>query len=325
MNSQQLRIRKLCEEKNALILAHYYQEGEIQDVAHHIGDSYQLAKWGKESSAKVIVLCGVVFMAESVKALSPEKIVVVPDMEAGCSLVKGTPAGPYKEWRAKHPDAIAVTYINSSLEVKALSDVIVTSSNAETIVRSIPADRKILFAPDQHLGRFIQKVTGRKMELWPGACEVHVLFSARRMHELMKKHPQALVIAHPECDEQVLAFADVIGSTSKLLSTVQERKDILEFIVATETGILHQMQKSRPDALLLQAPTDDEACLCNDCPYMKLSSLDKIEKALTTLQPRVDVPLDIQQRALVPLARMMDISIGKAVSWPSRFIEMDTK
>lgn len=310
-----LQIRELCKEKNALILSHYYQDAEIQDVADFIGDSYQLAKVGQESSAKIIVLCGVVFMAESVKALNPEKIVLVPDMNAGCSLVKGTPAGPYRDWRAKHPGAIAATYINSSLEVKALSDVIVTSSNAEAVINAIPKDKKILFAPDRHLGRHLVKKTGRAMELWPGSCEVHVLFSARRLHELTQQHPDALVVAHPECDEQVLAYADVIGSTSLLLSEVSTRKDVKKFIVATETGILHQMKKNRPDAELIQAPTDDETCQCNDCPYMKLSSLEKVRNALVTLEPQVHVPDDLAKKSLVSLQRMMDIAAGKPVTW----------
>lgn len=308
-------IRALCTEKHAIILAHYYQDSEIQDVADFIGDSYQLAKVGQESQAKIIVLCGVVFMAESVKALNPEKIVLVPDMNAGCSLVKGTPAGPYREWREKNPGAIAATYINSSLEVKALSDVIVTSSNAEAIIGAIPKDKKILFAPDRHLGRHLVKKTGRAMELWPGSCEVHVLFSARRLHELTQQHPDALVVAHPECDEQVLAYADVIGSTSLLLNEVTVRKDVKKFIVATETGIMHQMRKNRPDAELIQAPTDDETCQCNDCPYMKLSSLEKVRNALMTLEPQVHVPEDLAKKSLVSLQRMMDITAGKPVTW----------
>lgn len=309
-------IRNLCAEKNALVLSHYYQDSEIQDVADFIGDSYQLAKIGRDSKAQVIVLCGVVFMAESVKAMSPEKTVLVPDLNAGCSLVKGTPTDEFRAWRSRYPDAIAVTYINSSLEVKALSDVIVTSSNAESVIAAIPKDRKILFAPDRHLGRYMVQKTGREMELWPGACEVHVLFSARRLHEMMKDNPDALVIAHPECDDQILAQADVIGSTSHLLSEVQRRTDVKKFIVATETGILHQMQKARPEVTLLQAPTDDQTCQCNDCPYMKLSTMEKIAHSLRTLSPEISVPENVRKLASVPLQRMMDITAGNSTVWP---------
>ncbi|MES3037280.1 MAG: quinolinate synthase NadA, partial [Bdellovibrionota bacterium] len=248
-------INRLKKEKDVAILAHYYQEGDIQDIADYIGDSFYLAKIGQTVKQKGILLAGVVFMAESVKILNPEKIVLVPDLKAGCSLVSGAPYDQYLEWRMKHPNGIAVTYINSSAEVKSISDVIVTSSNAEQIINSIPRDRPILFGPDQHLGRFLNKKFKREFEYWNGACEVHILFNAKRLSELIYKHPDAVVIAHPECEESVLQFAHVIGSTSRLLEEVKNNP-AKKFIIATETGIFHQMKKLRPDAELIQAPVE---------------------------------------------------------------------
>ncbi|HEX4924187.1 MAG TPA: quinolinate synthase NadA [Bdellovibrionales bacterium] len=307
-------IARLKKERNALILAHYYQEAEIQEIADKIGDSYFLAAEGQKSSADVIVLAGVVFMAESVKILNPAKKVLVPDLEAGCSLVSGTPYQAYKNWRLQYPDGIAVTYINSSAEVKSVSDVICTSSNAEKIIAAIPKHRPILFGPDRNLGRFLEKKTGRQMVLWPGACEVHVLFSAQKLFELKMLHPDAAVLAHPECEEGVLAYADVIGSTSKLL----EQSKVLphkKFIIATEDGIIHQMKKGRPDAEFIQAP-DLQGCSCNQCPYMKKNSLEKIRDALQNLKPEVYVPEKLMEEARIPLQRMMDITAGKPVEWP---------
>lgn len=311
-------IQRLKKEKNAVILAHYYETGDIQDVADFVGDSFYLAKMGQSVSQDVILLAGVVFMAESVKILNPTKKVLVPDLMASCSLVKGAPYEKYLQWRRQHPDGIAVTYINSSAEVKAISDVIITSSNAEQIINSIPRDRKILFGPDQHLGRFLSKKLQRPFELWPGACEVHVLFNARKLYEMTLEHPDAVVIAHPECDESVLNYAQVIGSTSRLLEEV-EKNPAKKFIVATETGIFHQMQKKRPDAVLLQAPVLDSGCLCNDCPYMKMNSMEKIKLALETLQPQVKMPEDLRVKAQVSLDRMMAITSGRPVTWPTEF------
>ncbi len=312
------KIQKLKSERDALILAHFYQDGEIQDLADACGDSYFLAKKGQESTASVILLAGVVFMAESVKILNPTKTVLVPDMKAGCSLVQSSPYEQYLEWRQEHPDGIAMTYINSSADVKSISDVICTSSNAEAIVRAIPKDRPILFGPDRNLGRFLAQKIGREMIFWPGTCEVHVLFSARQLFEMKEAHPDALVIAHPECDESVLAYADVIGSTSKLLNEVQTNTSRKKFIVATETGIFHQMKKLRPDAELIQAPTLGH-CACNDCPYMKLNSLEKIAMALETLEPRVELSAEQIEKARLPLQRMIDITEGRSVRWPERF------
>ncbi|MBX3016260.1 MAG: quinolinate synthase NadA [Bdellovibrionaceae bacterium] len=311
-------IRRLKKEKNAVILAHFYEEGDIQDLADHVGDSFFLAQKGQQVAEPVILLAGVVFMAESVKILNPEKTVLVPDMNAGCSLVTGSPVGEYIKWRQKHPDGIAVTYINSSAEVKAVSDVIVTSSNAKKIVEAIPKDRPILFGPDRNLGRFLARELKRDMILWPGACEVHVLFSARRLNELIEKHPDAIVIAHPECDENILAHSQVVGSTSRLLEEVKNNP-AKKFIIATETGIFHQMRKLRPDAELIQAPVEDESCQCNDCPYMKLNTLQKIKRSLETLSPKVEVSEKLRQAAQISLDRMMDLAAGKPTTWPARF------
>lgn len=311
-------IQRLKQERQALILAHFYEDGAIQDLADHVGDSYYLAQMGQKATNPVILLAGVVFMAESVKILNPDKTVLVPDLNAGCSLVEGSPYQAYLKWREKYPDGIAVTYVNSSADVKAISDVIVTSSNAKKIVDAIPKDRPILFGPDKNLGRWLQRELGREMVMWPGACQVHVLFSARRLHELISQHPDALVIAHPECEDNVLAVADVIGSTSKLLETV-EKNPAKKFIVATETGIFHQMKKLRLDAELIQAPTEDKNCLCNDCPYMKLNDLEKIKHALQTLSPQVTIPENIRVRAQVSMDRMMALAAGKPVQWPSQF------
>ncbi|MFN8791381.1 MAG: quinolinate synthase NadA [Bdellovibrionales bacterium] len=311
-------IQQLKKEKNAIILAHYYEEGDIQDVADYVGDSFYLAKMGQKAEADVILLAGVVFMAESVKILNPTKTVLVPDLGAGCSLVKGAPFDRYKAWREQHPDGIAVTYINSSAEVKAISDVIVTSSNAAQILEAIPKDRKILFGPDQHLGKFLSKKYSRPMEFWPGACEVHVLFNAKKLHELRLQHPDAVVIAHPECEEAVLQFADVIGSTSRLLEEVAKNPK-KKFIVATELGIFHQMKKARPDAELIQAPVADGTCNCNNCPYMKMNTMEKIRKSLQTLSPKIELKESLRTRAQVSLDRMMAITSGKSVDWPKSF------
>ncbi|MBX3039627.1 MAG: quinolinate synthase NadA [Bdellovibrionaceae bacterium] len=312
-------IQKLKREKNAVILAHYYEDGAIQDIADHVGDSFQLAKFGQQTKADVILLAGVVFMAESVKILNPSKKVLVPDMEASCSLVKGSPYDQYLKWREQNPSGIAVTYINSSAEVKSISDVIVTSSNAQKIIEAIPADRPILFGPDQHLGRWLSKKYGREFKLWSGSCEVHVLFNAKRLHQLIAENPDAIVIAHPECDESVLAYAQVIGSTSRLLEEVA-KNPAKKFIVATETGIFHQMKKSRPDVELIQAPVADAGCNCNDCPYMKMNSLEKIRQALEMLSPEVTLEEALRKKAQVPLDRMMSIAAGEPVSWPTAFV-----
>lgn len=314
-------INKLKKEKDVALLAHYYEEGAIQDIADYVGDSFYLSKIGQQVSQKNILLAGVVFMAESVKILNPEKTVLVPDLKASCSLVEGSPYDKYLAWRKQYPDAICVTYINSSAEVKSISDVIITSSNAAQIVESIPKDRRILFGPDQHLGKWLSKKLNREFILWPGACEVHVLFNAERLQKLIAQHPDALVIAHPECDDAILKYATVIGSTSKLLEEVEKNKKYTKFIVATETGIFHQMKKLRPEAELIQAPVVDENCACNDCPYMKMNSLEKIAQALRTFKPAVVLDEKLRQKAFLSLDRMMKITSGQPVTWPKAFYD----
>ncbi len=318
MSSQIIeKIKDIKAKKNACILAHYYEEGEIQDIADHVGDSLYLAQVGQKSESPLILLAGVVFMAESVKILNPNKKVVVPTLEAGCSLVKESPYEAYLKWRLEHPQGIAVTYINSSAEVKAISDVIVTSSNAAKIIESIPKDRPILFGPDQNLGRYLSQKLNRPMILWPGACEVHVLFSSKKLFELTQEHPEAVVIAHPECDPSVLQYAHVIGSTSRLLEEVQ-KNPAKKFIIATETGILHQMKKSRPDVELIQAPTEG-SCGCNNCPFMKLNTLENLLYALENEAPEIKLQPNLAQQAAISLERMMAITAGKPVSWPDHF------
>ena len=313
-------IAELKKKHNAYILAHYYEDGDIQDIADAVGDSLFLAQRGRDVDNPVVLLAGVVFMAESVKILSPEKTVLLPDPNAGCSLVDHSPYEKYLAWRREYPDAICVTYVNSSAAVKSITDVCVTSSNAEKIIGAIPKDRRILFGPDRNLGRYLAQKLKREMILWPGACEVHVLFSSRQLFELKQQHPGALVIAHPECSETVLNYADVIGSTSRLLQEVEKNKAVNQFIVATEHGIFHQMKKVRPDATLIQAPTDP-SCACNECPYMKMNTLAKIRDALKNLKPRVEMDPDLLNRAKTSLDRMMAITEGKPVTWPERFTQ----
>lgn len=318
MSSIESEISALKKKHDAVILAHYYEDGAIQDVADYVGDSLYLAQLGEKLPNPVILLAGVVFMGESVKLLSPQKTVLVPDLAAGCSLVDTSPYDRYLEWRRKYPQAIAVTYVNSSAAVKSISDVCVTSSNAEKIIGAIPADRMIAFGPDRNLGRYLSKKLNREMIFWPGSCQVHVLFSARKLFELKAAHPQALVLAHPECSEAVLQYADVVGATSRLLKEVQTNMSVKEFIIATEDGIFHEMLKARPDVKLIQAPSEG-SCACNQCPYMKMNSLEKIRSALTTLKPAVSIPQEFMESGRVPLDRMMAITEGRQVTWPSRF------
>lgn len=316
-------IRELKKQRDAVILAHYYEDGAIQDIADHVGDSLYLAQVGAKIEKPVVLLAGVVFMAESVKLLSPEKTVLIPDRDAGCSLVDHSPFEKYLAWRGEYPDAIAVTYVNSSAAVKSITDVCVTSSNAEKIISAIPKDRRILFGPDRNLGRYLARKLGREMILYPGFCQVHVLFSARKLFELKSQNPNALVLAHPECDESVLQYADVIGSTSRLLEEVRSNRAVSEFIVATEDGIFHQMRKERPEATLIQAPAEG-SCACNQCPYMKLNSLEKIKQSLETLSPAVDIEKTLAAQARVSLDRMMAITEGRPVNWPTGFLDTET-
>lgn len=299
-------IKRLKEEKNAVILAHYYQESGIQDIADYIGDSLGLAQQGQKSSASVIVLAGVVFMAETAKILNPEKTVLCPDMKSGCSLADNCPGDEFKRFIDAHPGHTVVTYVNCSAEVKALSDILCTSSNAVKIIESIPKDQPIIFAPDKHLGRYLMKKTGRNMVLWDGSCMVHELFDAKRVIQMKARHPRAEVIAHPECPESVLDLADFIGSTAALLRHTKE-SPVGEFIVITESGILHQMTKANPGKTFHAMP-NREGCDCAECPYMRLNSLQKIEQSLRTGQPEIHVPEEIRRKALIPLERMLALS-----------------
>jgi quinolinate synthase len=299
-------IGRLKREKNAVVLAHYYQDAEIQDVADFLGDSLQLSQEAAKTKADVICFAGVHFMAETAKILNPDKVVVLPDLEAGCSLASGCPADAFIAWRARYPDAVAVSYINCTAEVKAASDYIVTSSNAEKIVRQIPADKEVLFAPDKNLGRWIEERLGRKMRLWQGSCIVHETFSERKLIGLKERHPEALVLAHPECEESVLAHADYVGSTTGILKYAAASPK-REFIVVTEAGILHAMQKAAPDKVFIPAPPN-AACACNECPFMKMNTLEKVYLALRDLTPRLEMSPELLARARVPIDRMLALS-----------------
>ncbi|HTQ44779.1 MAG TPA: quinolinate synthase NadA [Polyangiaceae bacterium] len=301
-------IQRLKKERNAVLLAHYYQESEIQDVADFIGDSLQLAQQAEKTKADVICFAGVHFMAETAKILNPQRTVVLPDLDAGCSLASGCPADRFAAWIARHPGSVVVSYINCTAEVKALSDYIVTSSNAEKIVRSIPEDKTVLFAPDKNLGAYLQKKIGatRKMVLWQGSCIVHETFSVRKLVGLKERHPGALVIAHPECEEAVLAMADYIGSTTALLKYAVS-SPAKEFIVVTESGILHQMQKAAPEKTFIPAPPDAN-CACNECPFMKKNTLEKVYLSLRDLTPRIEMSPDLMARARRPIERMLALS-----------------
>jgi len=299
-------ILKLREELNAVILAHYYQESEIQDIADFVGDSLQLARKAAETKADTIVFAGVHFMAETAKILNPEKLVLLPDLEAGCSLADNCPADKFEQFIRQFPDHTVLTYVNCTAAVKALSDIIVTSSNAVHIVEQLPPDEKIIFAPDQHLGRWVMKQTGRKMVLWPGSCIVHEQFSAKRIVQLKVQHPQAKVLAHPECESSVLELADFIGSTAALLKFVST-DPALEFIIATEPGIIHQMEKQEPRKKYIAAPPED-GCACNVCPFMKLNTMEKLYLCMKNHAPRIELPEDIRLRALKPIQRMLEMS-----------------
>lgn len=299
-------IERLKREKNAVVLAHYYQEPDIQDVADYIGDSLGLAQQAEKTSADMIVFAGVHFMAETAKILNPTKKVVIPDLKAGCSLSDSCPPPLFKLFKEQHPDHVVVSYINCSAGIKALSDVIVTSSNAKVIVDSFPKDQKIIFAPDKNLGGYINKVTGRDMLLWNGACMVHEIFSLEKINRLKQQHPNAKFIAHPECEEPVLKIADYIGSTTGLLKYTQ-MDSANEFIVATETGILHQMMKSSPQKTFIPAPPNN-SCACNDCPHMKLNSLEKLYLCMEYETPDITMDEALRIAAKKPIDRMLEIS-----------------
>jgi len=299
-------IARLKKEKNAIILAHYYQEPDIQDIADYIGDSLGLAQQAEKTDVSVIVFAGVHFMAETAKILNPEKKVLIPDLKAGCSLSDSCPPALFKAYKEKHPDHLVISYINCSAGIKALSDIICTSSNAELIVDSLPKEQKIIFAPDKNLGAYINKKTGKNMLLWNGACMVHEIFSLEKITKLKNRHPEAKLIAHPECEEAVLNAADFIGSTTQLLKYT-EQKNLNSFIVATEAGILHKMQQKSPGKTFIAAPPDN-TCACNDCPHMKLNTLEKLYICMKYEQPEILMDEQLRVAAKKPIDRMLELS-----------------
>ncbi|MDE6528348.1 MAG: quinolinate synthase NadA [Muribaculaceae bacterium] len=300
-------IKKLKKEKDAVILAHYYQKGEIQDLADFIGDSLALARIAEKLPNRVIVLCGVHFMGETAKILCTDKKVLVPDMNAGCSLADSCEASAFRKFIDEHPGHTVVSYVNTSAAVKALTDVVVTSSNARQIVESLPGDEKLIFGPDRNLGNYISSVTGRPMLVWDGACHVHEQFSVEKLVELKKAHPGAKVLAHPECKKALVLLADKVGSTAALLKYAVE-SDVQEFIVATESGILHEMQKKCPGKVFIPAPPADSTCACNDCNFMKLNTVEKLYNTLRFEQPEIEVDATVAEAARRPIARMLEIS-----------------
>jgi quinolinate synthase len=299
-------IERLKKEKNAIVLAHYYQEADIQDVADYIGDSLGLAQKAEKTDADIIVFAGVHFMAETAKILNPTKKVLLPDLKAGCSLADSAPPELFRQFKAQHPDHLVISYINCTAGIKALSDIICTSSNAEKIVESLPKDQKIIFAPDKNLGGYLVKKTGRDMVLWNGACMVHEIFSLEKITRLKLRHPNAKIIAHPECEEPVLRIADYIGSTTGLLK-YSEVDDAKEYIVVTETGILHQMQKTSPHKTFIPAPPNN-SCACNDCPHMKLNTLEKLYLCMEYETPEITMDEALRVAARKPIERMLEIS-----------------
>lgn len=310
MSVEKLReeILKLKEERGAVIMAHYYQRPEIQDIADYIGDSLALArKAATLKDARVIVLCGVYFMAETAKILCPDKTVLIPDAEAGCSLADSCDATEFEAFIKEHPGHTVVSYVNTSVGVKALSDVLVTSSNAKKIVETFPKDEKLIFGPDRNLGNYINSETGRSMLLWNGACHVHEQFSLEKILNLKKEHPGAMILAHPECKRSLLTVADKVGSTAALINFAKE-SDAKEFIVATESGIIHQLRKDCPEKTFIAAPPEDAGCACNECSYMKMVTLEKLRDCLRDMKPEVMVDPELAARARKPIDRMLELS-----------------
>jgi quinolinate synthase len=301
-------IGKLKKEKNAVILGHYYVTGELQDISDFLGDSLALAQQAAKTDADIIVFLGVHFMAETAKIINPEKKVIIPDLNAGCSLAESAPADKFAEFKARYPGHKVISYINCSAEIKALSDVICTSSNAVKIVNSFPEDQKLIFAPDKNLGNYINSITGRDMVLWDGACIVHEKYSLEKIIELKQQHPDALFIAHPECEKPVLLVADFIGSTTALLKFSQENA-ATKFIVATESGILHQMKKNAPEKTFIPAPSVDSTCGCNDCHFMKLNTMEKLYLSLLYEQPELILSPELMEKAKAPILRMLELSV----------------
>jgi quinolinate synthase len=300
-------ILRLKRERNAVIMAHYYQREEIQQLADYIGDSLALAQLAAKTDAPVIILCGVHFMGETAKILCPDKTVIVPDLSAGCSLADSCPADEFERFVNEHPDHTVISYVNTSAAVKAVTDVVVTSSNAKEIVGSLPEDEKIIFGPDRNLGNYINSITGREMLLWDGACHVHEKFSAAKLADLKRGHPDAKVLVHPECPKPVRIMADKVGSTQALLNFAVDDES-QEFIVCTESGILFEMQRRCPEKTFIPAPPEDGTCACNECEYMKLITLEKLYNSLKFMAPEIEVDPDIAERAVKPIQRMLDIS-----------------
>lgn len=300
-------IDRLRKEKNAVILAHYYQTGDIQDIADFVGDSLALAQWAAKTKADVLVMCGVHFMGETAKILCPDKKVLVPDLNAGCSLADSCPAEEFTAFVKQHPDHTVISYVNTTAAVKAVTDVVVTSSNARQIVESLPKDAKIIFGPDRNLGNYINSLTGRNMLLWNGACHVHEQFSLEKILELKKQYPEAAVITHPECKQPIIQVSDFVGSTAALLKyTIQSEKK--QFIVATESGVIHEMQKQNPDKEFIPAPPNDSTCACNECSFMRLNTLQKLYDCLKYEEPEIVVDEEIAKKAIRSIQRMLDIS-----------------
>ena len=300
-------IRRMCREKNAVIMAHYYTDGEIQDMADFVGDSLALAQKAATTDADIIVMCGVHFMGETSKILCPDKKVLVPDLEATCSLAESCPADKFAEFVAEHPGHTVISYVNTTAATKAVTDIVVTSSNAHEIVESLPQDTPIIFGPDRNLGGYINSITGRNMLLWDGACHVHEKFSVEKILELKKQYPDAKVLVHPECKGTVVKLADKVGSTAALLKySINDSSDT--FIVATESGILHEMQKACPEKTFIPAPPSDSTCACNECSYMKLVTMQKLYDCLKNEAPEIHVDAQVAEKAIVSINRMLEIS-----------------
>lgn len=300
-------INRLRKEKNAVILAHYYQTGDIQDIADFVGDSLALAQWAAKITADIIVLCGVHFMGETAKIICPDKKVLVPDLNAGCSLADSCPAVEFEEFIKANPGHTVISYVNTTAAVKAVTDVVVTSTNARQIVESLPADEKIIFGPDRNLGNYINSITGRKMLLWNGACHVHEQFSLEKILELKKQYPEAEVITHPECKHYIVEISNFVGSTAALLKHAV-KSDKKQFIVATESGVIHEMRKQCPDKEFIPAPPEDSTCACNECNFMRLNTMEKLYNCLKYEMPEIFVDEEVQKKAIRPIKRMLDIS-----------------
>jgi quinolinate synthase len=300
-------IKRMCREKNAVIMAHYYTDGEIQDIADFVGDSLALAQKAATTEADIIVMCGVHFMGETSKIVCPDKKVLVPDLEATCSLAESCPADKFAEFVAQHPDHTVISYVNTTAATKAVTDIVVTSSNARQIVESLPQDTPIIFGPDRNLGGYINSITGRNMLLWDGACHVHEKFSVEKIIELKNQYPEAKVLVHPECKGAVVKLADKVGSTAALLQySIKDSANV--FIVATESGILHEMQKACPEKTFIPAPPSDSTCACNECSYMKLVTMQKLYDCLLNESPEIHVDAEVAEKAILPINRMLEIS-----------------